>query len=717
MCAHGQSTVPPRWDDLPKFAKAWPPAWAALVREIMTADDAFEKTLLDKLDGVLRTETASSENSQRAETILVAALRHQLSLRRNEPATPARLPLQERLETVRADWLVHLRAQGELPEAVRRGDGWLPTISTDGPLRGAIRGLWTEQAKASLEKMDYAAARSWLDRLEGEFDTEAFDAISKPLRERAGTLLKEAQAAPDAQAIRMLEEALALWPRLPEARDALERRKGTFRSLVIAVPALPEQLSPATASTVTESQSLDLLFDRLYHVEHQAPLGKRYRPQLAIALPTGGLTASIPLRRDLYWSNGSRATAADLRHTALLHQTGLWREFLEVPRLESSRFHLTVGYRQGLLDPLAPLDFHVLPHLVGGKQLDRADDPAFAKTPVGSGAFQFVGRKVEASKIYAVFQANPYDLRGGARSLREIRLVAWSDPAKDLGKPLPPMILDAPTDQLPALKKLGYTELPLGENPYVHFLALNQRKPGLASPLVRRAIALAIDRQELLNKCFRAGPDKHHTTANGPSPRPSWATCPAPRVPEELFQAEQARSLARQAKKEAGMIEWTLKFPAGDARVKKACEEIADALRALFQGADIPAAIKARGLPPAELRKAMQARDFDLLYTSAANLDDPVRLALFFDGKADANLVGNDQDVKLQVLLQGAVKHRQFSVAQANLQAVHAHLYETMPVVPLWQLDVHVLTQPGLRMPPLDSSNVFARVREWRLAQ
>jgi hypothetical protein len=125
-------------------------------------------------------------------------------------------------------------------------------------------------------------------------------------------------------------------------------------------------------------------------------------------------------------------------------------------------------------------------------------------------------------------------------------------------------------------------------------------------------------------------------------------------------------------------------------------------------------------LSPAELRKAVNERDYDLLYTRVDGLDDPVRLALFFDRQEDATRVGGSnylgcEDDKLHELLRTALQHRQFSVLQESMQAIHVHLYETMPAIPLWQLDTHVLIHPSLRALPLDARSVFANVREWKL--
>jgi ABC-type transport system substrate-binding protein len=731
-----QSALPPRWHDLPKLAASWPPAWAALVGELAPPRDDFEKDVLHRVGVLLRAEEPSKETYRLAEIVLAATLRHHHSVRRtaplaDNPSQQLHAELEERLANVRKDWLNHLQKTGHGAEALRLAEQWLPATANDIPLRASLISLWANQAKTALEKADYAAARTWLNRLETQFgDVAPIAPIGNVLQDRAQSLLKESHDLPDAQAIRVLEEALSLWPRLPDARDALERRKGSYRTLLVAVRSLPEQLSPATAWIEVEKQSLELLFDRLYHVEQQPKLGKRYRPQLATLLPSGALRVSIKLRGDVYWSSGERLTAADLRHTALLMnqpdalgRSALWRDFLEIPRLEENLFQLNVGFRQGLFDPLAPLTFWVLPQNYHGKQLQRADDAEFAKAPLASGPFQYAGRKNEADNVFALFQANPHDLRHGPASLREIRMMRWADPRKGLPKPLPHLILDPPTDQLSAYKELGYAEFEGKTSPCVHFLAVNHRKPSLATVSVRRAIAHKLDRQDLLNRHFRseALKGKYHAPANGLFPRESWANAPSPRVPADFFQAEQARSFARQVKKESVTPEWTLKYPADDARVKSACEDIARAIGALFQEAQIKIDVQPQGLPPHALRKAIHERDYDLLYTSAERLDDPVRLALLFDRHEEAtraggnNYLGYDNDDKLHELLRAVKQHRQFTAIEESMQAIHVHLFETMPVIPLWHLDTHVLIHPTLRTPTLDPRAVFANVRQWKV--
>ena len=252
-------SVPPRLGELLKQAANWPPEWAASARDLAATPDDFENIALERVAKLVQSKP-SVEAYRLAETILSATLRHHLSLRRvpplaENPWQATQIELQDRLALIRKDWLEH---ENDPAAALQLANLWLPVTPPDSPLRNAILQRWLAQASAAVAKKDYSAVRPWLLRLEANFNDSQTEAVRKPMRARAQGFLKESLSLPDPEAIRALEEALELWPRLPEARDALERRKGTYRTLVVGVPALPTLLSPATASTEVEVQSLAL---------------------------------------------------------------------------------------------------------------------------------------------------------------------------------------------------------------------------------------------------------------------------------------------------------------------------------------------------------------------------------------------------------------------------------------------------------------------------
>jgi peptide/nickel transport system substrate-binding protein len=699
----------------------------------------FEDKVLASVRLLLEPGPPTRQDLDLAEKILRVALRCHRSLRcppplgKETPWADLQTRLEARLLEVRRGLLqLHLR-QGEMSQALDLTNLWLPLLNVDNALREDIRALWVRHAEALVKSGEFKEARAWLHRLHEHYvHSPQADGVRKALRQHAEALVAEAKDLPPAQASGKLQEALALWPRLPGARDELEKRRGTYQVLRIAVRTLPEALSPATAWTDVEKQSLDLLFEGLAQAREHPVLGKSYRPILVDHLPDGDTQAQIRLRRDLFWSDGSRLTAADVRHSLqLCRQEGnagrnsAARELLQEPRFEGDLFRLGLVYSQGAIDPLAALTFRVLPQQYRGRPLERSDDPTFAREPLGSGPYLYQGRKQENGVPVAVFRANAHHVRTGQAemgSLREIHLLDWKDRLAELGASLPHLIWDVPTDQLANLRRQGYAELRKLPTPRVYFLAVNHRRPALAQSALRRALAHAIDRQALLERHFRASaasgePQPHHS-ANGLFPRGSWASAATPRVPEELFHAEQVRSLLKPLKSELTSLELTLKYPDDDPRVAKSCVELAQKLEQRFAEGGIKLSLRPQAVAPAELRRALEQREYDLLYHAIDHADEPWRLWALFDQEAvqpgGSNYLGCN-DTKLQSLLRSALQHRSFPALREIMQGVHVQLYEAMPLIPLWQLDTHVAVHPSLRLPALEALALFGDIVEWKL--
>jgi len=686
--AFTQPGAPTRLGDLPKQSADWPPAWAALVRDLSAGGADLEGKALTRVDALLKDESSGKKSHDLAEIVLSATLRHHRSMRMAPPlGAPSHRSLERELESklnqVRKDWLEELR--GNKPaEALKRCEQWLVAAVDDAPLRSAIVAVWVEQANAAIKTGDFAGARGWYDRLETHFAGDApIDSVRKALHEQAQT-----------------------------------RWKTSGQTLRVGVRSPLERFSPATAWTEVEKQVLELLFDRLFDVEAKPGGPRRYVPRLATSAPIIATSATLTLRRDVYWSTGDRMTAADLDHTIrLLSKPGwrgrssLWHDFVEAPRQEGHPFRFSVGYHQGLFDPVAPLDFWVLPRVHRKQALASADDAEFARMPTGSGPFQRVIDE-EAGKTVRL-KRNVHDLRYGPFAVEEIQFAPIADVGKD-GH----LIVDPPTHQLASFEKRQYVDKSTLGVGRLHVLAVNHARPMLAAAAVRRAIAHAIDRSTLLDRHYRGGIKKYHAPANGLFPRDSWANAPTTQI-GDLFHAEKAKAFAAKIAKSKSPITLTLKHP-NDPHVQAACDDIAAAVTKLFREAQAPIDVHAIALPPHELQAALHMRDYDLLYMTVDDLDDPVRLALFFDRAADArnaggsNVLGYDDD-KLQSLVGSVLQRRQFAVVQENMQAIHAYLDETMPAIPLWHLDVHVLVHRTLAAPAIDPRAIFAKARVWNI--
>jgi peptide/nickel transport system substrate-binding protein len=697
----------------------------------------FETTVLDKVDQALK-NAAADPKARLSQLEAAEKDLQQLGVwhesRRSHPPlaanpwAPLRGRVADRLLEVRRDRLALISQTAvtaqEWSGALRLAEAWL----AQGPsLRDQARSLWVRYGEVKMKEGDLAKVRLTLDRLDQEFlHSPQAEPLRRTLEARAQALAQEAKDLPADGAVRKLEEALALWPRAPGLRNDLEKLKKTYRVLHVAVRNLPENLSPATAWTDAERGALDLVFDRLVQVQLDDVLGQRYLPDLAKQLPhPEGTRLSVQLRRDAYWSDGERLTTADVRHTAQLSgRTSMWRDLVSVPRFEGDPFSLTFSLKQGLLDPLAPLRFHVLPEKYRGQPLSRADDPDFAKEPVGSGPFVYLGHRKEGTREYALFQANPNYVRLGKKtvgSIREIRMTAWSDPERDLGKPLPHLVLDVPSRYLVGLRKAGYANVYSVPGRRVYFLAVNHRVPNLANENLRRALAHAIPRSQILKDHF-GGPEtatKFNFPLRGPFPADCWATAPLSRVPD--YQAELAKSFAKKAGQELGQIRLTLKFPADDPGAKEACAALAAAVTKTFSEAQATIIVALAPLAPQKMRTALHERDYDLAYHHRHFPDNNFWLWPLFDPHPDAlrpggsNFLGYDNDAKLQSLLRSAMSQRHFPTVQELEQSIHSHLHERMPLIPLWQLPENVAVHPSLVAPGIDPGRVFGNILDWKV--
>ena len=317
---------------------------AEILRGLAIPSDGYEQKVLDGVQRLLKVEDAR-EGTWAAEKALRAGLRYSLSHQQPGSDNPWAVQLSDRLLQVRRQLLKLLEQDTDDKVALAWADIWLPLYGSDSSIGDDVRGLWARHAEHRLKAGELEAARRWLDRIEENFaNSPQADPVRKQLRDRAEALRQQARDVPDGKAVVLLNQALSLWPRLPELRDDLERRRQTYQVLYVAVRDLPEFLSPALAFSDAERQLVELIFEGLVQARHEVKRGPSYRPVLADRLIEGaGPRRPIVLRRDVFWPSGDRFTAADVRHTVGLlkkSRDAAWRDLLEPPRLESNPFAL-----------------------------------------------------------------------------------------------------------------------------------------------------------------------------------------------------------------------------------------------------------------------------------------------------------------------------------------------------------------------------------------
>ncbi len=606
-----------------------------------------------------------------------------------------------------------------------------------------IRSHWLERGMGFVEKQAFEKVALALQGIETWFghDPRA-EPLRIALRFHAQRLRDEAKAMPEAEAIKRLAVAHEIWPRLEGLRDEFEQRKKLAKTVTIWVPNLPRWFSPALATTDVEKRILPLLFEGLTDV---TPRGDRAMlwPSKRFLLPDGW--EEFRLRRDLYWSNGEAISPTDVRHSFQLwtqaDSEGRWStEILGIRgvRVEGSRVALEFLPGQSINSPAWTVP--MFPQKFGATPLTRLDDETYGKRPIGSGPF-----RIEADSIHedaVVLRSNPFYERYAKATdahVREIRFIAGVDLKSVLAKSKPNVLYDVPTKDLGTVRQQGYGKTQHLLPPRIHVLLVNHRRATFQSETLRRALALAIDRESLLDRFYREfdfkpnlprvfGPASlffpeerkektertFHRPLSGPFPSEVWANALPPRVPDTLFQPELARTLAQRSLPEVKGKTWTLRFLQGDVRASSAMKHLIKELEKLFDG---QVRIVGEELSASSFRRVISERDFDLVYSRLEYQGDRFDWRAWFDPAASAlakggsNVVGMASHVPLENLARVLGQSQDFSVLQETQHQFHVLFLEKMPFIPLWQLHVHVASEKAL--PTFAPLRVFPGILEW----
>jgi peptide/nickel transport system substrate-binding protein len=588
-------------------------------------------------------------------------------------------------------------------------------------------------AESSYQQKNYPQARQRARVLEEQFpNAPAARSLEDQFQQRALALLNQARQKDEANdrpaAMQLLTLAEGLAPRLPGLRDYRLRLSNAYPTLLVGVHKLPEFFSPATAVADSEIQALELLFESLVKVHansadaHESTGSgvERFEPELSSSNPEViPMGRRFHLRRDAYWSNGDRVTAADVNRTAhLLKSTGhdpSWGELVEGPLPSADPFLASLRMHQGFLEPLSLMTFKILP---ASANLERLDDPDFARHPVGSGPFMLK----PASEVGTVtFIANPSYHRSdqpGLPQIREIRFIHSENPAIDFQKGGLHLLLDLPTEALQAIKSLDNVTYKTFRNRRIYFLAVNHRLSALQDVRLRKAIGYGVDRELILNTVYRSflrgGTEVPHRPLNGPFPPDCWAAMPD--LKPDPCDPPLAKKFANEARNgAAAAIRLKLKYPDDDERTKLGCEAIRDQLAKA--GIEIELVPRA---PQALLRDVERDHDYELAYYHHDYADDRYWLWPLFNPRGvngGGNYLGYTNDSELESDFQTAMVHREFAKVQQALRSIHGTIARKMPLIPLWQLDTHVALHKDLTIPweDFDPLRVFSNVERWKL--
>jgi peptide/nickel transport system substrate-binding protein len=221
-----------------------------------------------------------------------------------------------------------------------------------------------------------------------------------------------------------------------------------------------------------------------------------------------GLTYTFHLRPGLKYSDGSPISGADIA----------WNlEQFRNPKINAALAALAVGMESAkatnnttvvvkLEHPIASFLYNlaIFPAFIVDKEKLEAEGPAFWKDPVGTGPFKL---KEFATGSHITFEKNPYFFEKGKPYLQSMRwnFVPNSNTRVLALKSGESQIADGiPFSQVESLQGESSLAVQEVELPQEVLLVTNTKIPALNDVHVRRALSLAINREQLNSAVFRS---------------------------------------------------------------------------------------------------------------------------------------------------------------------------------------------------------------------
>lgn len=275
-------------------------------------------------------------------------------------------------------------------------------------------------------------------------------------------------------------------------------------TLTVGVPSLSGCFDPFAATSAGDRYVVELLYDTLIRPDGRGG----YLPAAARRwdVSEDGRTITFHLARGLLFSDGTALTARDVVHTyrvaAAPGSQGPWAESL-ASLLGYEAFH--AGLTEDFPGVVALNERTVLFRFTRNDRVNLADCllpilPDHGGDNIGSGPYVLSGC---APGVRATLLRSP-TYRGGGYAIQRVVLQAAAPPelAADL--------LSGRIDLLPALEdplllRAALNRPNLTANQYaagaLGLLAFNCQSGATADPAVRRALAMAVDRESFLDAC------------------------------------------------------------------------------------------------------------------------------------------------------------------------------------------------------------------------
>ncbi|MDH3284782.1 MAG: ABC transporter substrate-binding protein [Acidobacteriota bacterium] len=266
------------------------------------------------------------------------------------------------------------------------------------------------------------------------------------------------------------------------------------------------------------------------------------------SLEDGGRVIEFTLRDDAAWEDGTPVTSRDVAFTHRMQtdaevdwvRRGDKRRIarVETPDDRTARFVLDAPYVDGLYD--AALGFIYPAHLLEGMSPAELAGSEFAKRPVGCGPFRLsqrqtdIGLEFTASDTYYGGRSHLDRLVVRVNADPKTRAILFEQGDVDLLR----MAGTEEFDRMAGDERFRGFEVPYRTFLYVTW---NVEQPELAEARVRRALAMALDRERMRGLVLKG----HGALCDGPVAPGSWAYVAG--LPVPAFDPDAASALLDEA--------------------------------------------------------------------------------------------------------------------------------------------------------------------------
>lgn len=449
-------------------------------------------------------------------------------------------------------------------------------------------------------------------------------------------------------------------------------------------------LVPIMASDTASSGICSMLFNGLVRYDKELNLVGDLAERWDVL--EEGTVIVFHLRKDVVWHDGVAFTARDVEFTykKLVDpqvRTPYGGDFERVKSLEViDPYTVKVTYKEPFAPALASWGMYIMPrHLLENEDLNTT---AFARRPVGLGAYMFrrwvTQEKIELAANGAYFEHRPYIDRYIYRVIPDEATIFLELQVQGVDScGLTPLQFKRQTDTL--FFRSHYRKYRLPGFTYT-YLGYNLDNPLFSDKRVRKALNMAVDKQELIAMVLMGFGD----VATGPYVKQSWAYDPG--VRPDVFDPAAARGLLREAgwqvppsggwlEKQGRRFEFTVITNQGNEERLKACQIIQRRL------AEIGVRMKIKVVEwSVLLSRYIDKRDFEAICLGWTVPREPDNFDIFHSSKTregEFNFVGYKNEEVDRLLVEARAEFDQDKRA-GLYRKIHRILYDDQPYMFLY---------------------------------